>query len=128
MPSQIERYFQKIRITEGPISEWQIRLGKKLAALHASRNPHQNMMTYNRESVRAGILCGGCRVQMGVRCRWKLVCPKCGMVEKKAAGFYRTQKELEILFPEIARKPVELRRWMGNVIDRKTVYNLMRKL
>ncbi|WP_373751820.1 nuclease-related domain-containing protein [Jeotgalibaca porci] len=128
MPSQIERYFQKIGAAEGPISEWQIRLGKKLAALHVSRNPHQNLMAYSRESVRSGILCGVCRVPMSVRCRWKLACPKCGMVEKKADGFYRTQKELEILFPEIARKPVELRRWMGNVIDRKTVYNLMRKL
>ncbi|WP_373739847.1 hypothetical protein, partial [Jeotgalibaca porci] len=63
---------------------------------------------------------------MSVRCRWKLACPKCGMVEKKADGFYRTQKELEILFPEIARKPVELRRWMGDMISEKTIYRLTR--
>lgn len=127
MPSQIERYFQKIRLAEGTISEWQIRLGKKLAALHASHNPHQNLMAYSRESVRPGILCCACRVPMGVHNQWKLACPKCRIVEKKADCFCRTQRELEVLFPEIGRKPVELYRWMREMISERTIYTLIRK-
>lgn len=128
MASQIERYFQKIRVSESAISDWQIRLGKKLAELHATHNPHQNLMAYTQELVRSGILCTVCRVPMRAQNRWKLSCPQCRMVEKKSDCFYRTRWELEVLFPGAGRRPVELRRWMGDMISRKAIYNMMRKI
>lgn len=127
MPSQIERYFQKIAAAESTISDWQIRLGKKLAELHATHNPHQNLMAYTRESVRSGILCAACRVPMQTHNRWKLMCPECQAVEKKADCFHRTRWELEVLFPEAGRKPVELRRWMGDLLSQRAIYTLLRK-
>ncbi|MGP6146408.1 nuclease-related domain-containing protein [Jeotgalibaca sp. A122] len=127
LPQQLDSYFQKIRMTEAAMSDWQLRLGERFVGMHVNDNRYRKLMSYDHDSVRPGIMCGECRGVMREHSRKMLGCSNCGLTEPKLVGLKRTKKEFERLFPN-HKKPVEsLYRWCGGLVSKRSIYEHTRK-
>ncbi|WP_186575941.1 nuclease-related domain-containing protein [Aquibacillus kalidii] len=126
---QISRYLKQLNngLIGNVISAKQEKLASKLLSLHIEESPFTRLPDYEYSEVRKGILCPECHNGLTAFPRLKLLCEKCGHVERIDAGIIRSVREFQILFPKRKITTNSIFEWCDVVESKLTIRRVLQK-
>lgn len=127
LPSQINRYFNRLNMKKPRINSRDKKVAELLIAEHISNPPFSKIPDYNLNSLEKGIVCGNCHRLMPDIKATKLVCRHCGHTEPVSSGILRSVEEMGMLFPEHKITTNNVHDWCKMIDSKKRIQRVLSK-
>lgn len=126
-PTQINRFFKALLSSTAKPGKKEWAFAKKLAALHLTESPYNNVPDYSYGPLRKGIYCNSCHSFTLEQAGKDLVCQTCDYTEKLPSALMRSVREFHILFPERRITVQAIKDWCQLDVDRRAIGRILRK-
>ncbi|MGI8383034.1 nuclease-related domain-containing protein [Robertmurraya sp. P23] len=127
LPTQVKRLLKRLNTTPSKLNGKHRILAEKLASLHLTESPYQQLPSYSYDGVRKGIICLECNsFFISVKGR-SCLCHECGYEEKLPLALLRSVKEYKLLFPKRKVTTTEIYLWCNEVIPKQRVRRFLEK-
>lgn len=126
LPQQIPEFVSEIRQQVSVLTEWEMRVARRILAKHTDENPYRLKVDYTWDSVGKGMLCGSCRKLLVEKSHKYMWCPVCQVVESKGAALLRTKAEMDVLFPGCKPEVDRLYRFCGGMVSKRGIFKATR--
>lgn len=126
LPQQLPEFVSEIRQQVGVLTEWEMRVARRILAKHTDENPYRLKVDYTWDSVGKGMLCTSCRRLLVEKSHKYVWCPVCQAVEAKGAALLRTKAEMDVLFPGCKPEVDRLYRFCGGMVSKRGIFKATR--
>ena len=125
MPTQINRFLEKLRRQNRQPSEQDFRLVSTLmqASLHNYR--HESLPVFDYQQLKKGIICLTCGGDMCSKGRRKLICQSCKGAETMISAILRSTVEFNLAFPNEIITTNQIHEWCGNAVSIRTIRRIL---
>lgn len=127
LPTQVKRFLNRVNTTPLKLNRKHRILAEKLASLHITESPYQQLPSYSYNQVRKGLICNKCSsFILAVQGR-SCLCQECGSKENLSLALIRSVKEYKLLFPKRKVTTTEIYFWCNEIIPKQRVRRFLEK-
>lgn len=127
MPTQLNRFVQKLNRSFSPPSQEQQRLVTDLEKLNNTHSSFEQIPNYTFKKLKKGILCPTCFSFLDRHTLRTLICKNCGFNEIVKHAILRNIKEFNLLFPNKNITTNIICEWCGNIFPKSTIRKVLSK-
>lgn len=127
MPTQLNRFVQKLNRSFSPPIQEQQRLVTDLEKLNNTHSSFEQIPNYTFKKLKKGILCPTCFSFLDRHTLRMLICKNCGFNEIVKHAILRNIKEFNLLFPNKNITTNIICEWCGNIFPKSTIRKVLSK-
>jgi hypothetical protein len=127
LPTQVHRFLRDLNNTSSKLNDGHKKLAQKLISLHKTKHPFAVLPTYSYDQLQKGVYCKICKCFLISIKNNKVVCGKCGALEKVEDAILRNVKELVLLFPDYKITSQSVYEWCKLDVNKRTVCRILKK-
>ncbi|HLR01250.1 MAG TPA: nuclease-related domain-containing protein [Virgibacillus sp.] len=126
LPTQINRFINKINQTHSKINTIHHKLAEKLLSLRTSRPLSNRLPKYEFNQLKNGIQCLNCRGWLAEnKTGRKLICDLCGGIESRESSVLRNIEEFRTLFPDKKITTESIFVWCGGILSKYKIRKVL---
>lgn len=127
LPTQVNRFLRDLNNTSSKLTDGHKKLAQKLISLHKTKHPFTVFPKYTYDQVQKGVYCKTCKSFLVFIKNNKVVCGKCGALEKVEDAILRNVKEFVLLFPDYKITSQSIYVWCKIDLNKRTFCRILKK-
>lgn len=128
LSSQIERFTDSLANERHRLTGFHYELARYLKESHQEHNPYEQLPAFDYATLKKGIFCHDCAIEMTKVTSKTFLCRLCGTSHTKQQIVARSIAELRILFGNDKISTQLIQDWTGKHINRRSIQRTVRRL
>ena len=124
-PTQVNRFIKTLNKLPSKLNSGNEKLADLLLSMDIGDYPYAQLPNYNYEQLEKGVISPCCWTFMTPLSRERLICPKCGLVEKVDSAVLRSVEEFRMLFPDRKITTTEIYKWCKVIKSRRAIMRIL---